>query len=427
MKSFLLVLVLFSISIFASRNPIKGLPLASSAYSGYINVNESADANLFYWFFESTSNPATDPVVLWMTGGPGCSGELAIFFENGPFTVTAESELVPNPYSWNTVANVIYIDQPVGVGFSYASSDYVTGETLVDEDVYTFLQGWFAEFPEFSKNSFFVVGESYGGHYVPSVSATILRNNLNLSNIAINFQGAAIGNGLVSPIDQDLSYGVFGYKYGLINESLYAEVNATYAQCQDELAAGNFTNAENYCESLMPMVLDGRDINYYNIKLECNPAPLCYNFDNITNYLNEPAVQASLHVQGNITWETCNFEVNGHFGIDMQESFALDVAYVLESDYPVFVYSGMLDLICNYIGGDMWTSELKWSGQAGFNATSFVDWKDSNGDVAGHIKSYTPLTFLEVEEAGHMVPHDQPARALELFVQFLSLGNSSMA
>ena len=75
----------------------------------------------FYWMFESRHEPSTDPVLLWMTGGPGCSSEVALFGENGPCSVNANGTgTIRNPYSWNSRANVIYIDQPAGTGFSYA-------------------------------------------------------------------------------------------------------------------------------------------------------------------------------------------------------------------------------------------------------------------------------------------------------------------
>ena len=90
-------------------------------YSGYIDLSTGAK-HLFYWAFESRNDPATDPVILWMTGGPGCSSEVALFGENGPCSVTPSgNDTLTNPYSWNSKASVIYIDQPAGTGFSYGT------------------------------------------------------------------------------------------------------------------------------------------------------------------------------------------------------------------------------------------------------------------------------------------------------------------
>jgi carboxypeptidase C (cathepsin A) len=141
---------------------------------GYITANQQYGVQYFFWLFESQNNPATDPLVLWMTGGPGCSSELAIFFENGPYTVTKKFLQKPvlhdNPFSWNKNATVIWIDQPGGTGFSTVQNTlgYVTNEKQVAADMMTFLQGFYAQFPQYKPLPFYITGESYGGHYVPS-------------------------------------------------------------------------------------------------------------------------------------------------------------------------------------------------------------------------------------------------------------------
>merc|ERR1719345_52748 len=126
-------------------------------YSGYFNLS-TGDKHYFYWFFESRSAPATDPVVLWMTGGPGCSSEVALFGENGPCQVNAAgTNTTNNPYSWNTKANLLYIDQPAGTGFSYGTGmDH--DEAGVAKDMYAFLQGFFKEYSHYAANDFFAFG-----------------------------------------------------------------------------------------------------------------------------------------------------------------------------------------------------------------------------------------------------------------------------
>jgi cathepsin A (carboxypeptidase C) len=87
---------------------------------GYYTVEEKLNKNYFYWLFESRSNPSTDPLIMWLTGGPGCSSQLALLSENGPCSVTADGmSTVNNPFSWNTNANIMWVDQPAGVGYSY--------------------------------------------------------------------------------------------------------------------------------------------------------------------------------------------------------------------------------------------------------------------------------------------------------------------
>lgn len=391
---------------------------------GYINVNETYDANVFYWLFESQNDPSTDPLVMWLTGGPGCSSELAIFFENGPFNVDEQMRLSPNPYSWNKKANLLYIDQPVGTGFSYANTDYIFDEQAVAYEVYTFLQKFFAMYPQYWRNGqeFYIIGESYAGHYVPAISAFVVeQNKANPSAIPLPLAGIGIGNGWTDPKTQYGAYGKFAYENKLIGAELYASLNETYKKCEAMLDAQLWGQAGQVCGSLMGEVLQAAgNINVYNIKLPCNPPPLCYNFDNITQYLNLAATQEMLGVASHhIKWETCNDVVNMRFVPDRFESFRSDVPKVLAAGTRVLVYSGMLDLICNYVGGAEWTAKMEWPGQAGFNAASYKDWT-VGGATAGHAKTYGNFTWLEVEEAGHMVPHDQPANALTMLETFLN-------
>lgn len=138
-------------------------------YSGYLTVDEKHQRNLFYWYVESQNDPATDPVVLWTNGGPGCSGLLGFGIEHGPFYVDPDGELSPNPYSWNKIANMLYVEQPAGVGFSYSKvkDDYKTGDMETASDNYLLILAFFRRFPERKNNPFYIASESYGGHYMP--------------------------------------------------------------------------------------------------------------------------------------------------------------------------------------------------------------------------------------------------------------------
>eukprot|EP01118_Nematostelium_gracile_P004704 TRINITY_DN15631_c0_g1_i1.p1 TRINITY_DN15631_c0_g1~~TRINITY_DN15631_c0_g1_i1.p1 ORF type:complete len:443 (+),score=123.28 TRINITY_DN15631_c0_g1_i1:46-1329(+) len=381
---------------------------------GYIGVNASYNAQLFYWMFESQGNPATDPVVLWMTGGPGCSSELALFFENGPYTVDGSGNLTPNPYSWNKFANLIYIDQPADVGYSYANTDYVHDEAQVGQEMYTFLQGFFKQYPQYSKQKFFITGESFGGHYVPTVAQWVINGNAAKTGIPINLAGIAIGNGWVDPQVQYNAYGPFAWENKLIDESTYVSINQTLAQCEQYLSTGDYDDAEMVCGGVMETVLEyAGNLNVYNIDLQCNPEPLCYDFTNQTNYLNSKSVQAALGVPSGTTWQTCNDQVNADFGVDVIQSYRYEVPNILAAGIPVVIYNGDLDLICNWVGGSMWTNSMSWPGQSAFQAAQMKPWL-VNGVAAGQAKSAQGLTFVRVYQAGHMVPHDQPKNALDL-------------
>jgi serine carboxypeptidase-like clade 1 len=182
--------------------------LPSVHYSGYIptgTISKSA-GQLHYWFIESTSNPSTDPVVLWLNGGPGSSSLIGLLTENGQIVTNDDSltqkvngipQVFTNPYSWTASANVLYLESPKGVGFSYCegatrSSDCVNTDDSTAQDAYEFLVNFFNGFPEYKANKFYITGESYAGVYIPMLMDQISSDSLGGK---INLIGAAIGNG----------------------------------------------------------------------------------------------------------------------------------------------------------------------------------------------------------------------------------------
>ncbi|KAK3036165.1 hypothetical protein RJ639_029902 [Escallonia herrerae] len=134
-------------------------------YSGYVTVDPQAGRALFYYFVESPQNSSTAPLVLWLNGA----------------------------------SNVIFLESPAGVGFSYSntSSDYHhTGDKSTASDAFTFLVNWLERFPQYKTRDFYITGESYAGHYVPQLAYTILLNNKVTNQTVINLKGIAVGSTL---------------------------------------------------------------------------------------------------------------------------------------------------------------------------------------------------------------------------------------
>ncbi|DBA89196.1 TPA: hypothetical protein ACH3X1_016344 [Trebouxia sp. C0004] len=169
-------------------------------FSGYVTVNEEAERALFYAFAESQSNPRADPLVLWLNGGPGCSSLAGGFMsELGPFYPTPTGELQRNQHAWNQIANVVFLESPAFVGWSYSNTttDIVVGDERTAEDAYQFLQGFLERFPQYADSPFWIAGESYGGHYVPNLALQVLEGNKKAakgSSNSINMQGFLVGN-----------------------------------------------------------------------------------------------------------------------------------------------------------------------------------------------------------------------------------------
>lgn len=177
-----------------SSDEIKQLPglnvtVSFKQYSGYLDATKGR--HLFYWLVESEHNSSSAPLVLWLNGGPGCSSLEGFFTEHGPFRVTADGEnLEQDPFSWNKIANVLYIEAPINVGFSYNSShladeDLYNDEATTDANYYALLS-FFKKFPSLKRNQLYLTGESYSGVYIPLLTRRILANK---QQTAINLQG----------------------------------------------------------------------------------------------------------------------------------------------------------------------------------------------------------------------------------------------
>jgi len=217
-----------------------------TSYSGTINAGHGKD--IFFSFFESRHSPADDPVVLWLNGGPGCASTLGLFQELGPCTIVDPSHLngtAKNPYSWNSRANLIFIEQPIGVSFSFGRHGQMTGTTeQAALDVQAFLSVFFGTFKRFQKNPFFMAGESYGGRYLPVFASTI--HDLNPKNAkkdlpVINLRGVLIGNGITSSFKMQEAY----YTYQCTSLEGIGEPLQSIANCVE------MRKALPYCVEMM--------------------------------------------------------------------------------------------------------------------------------------------------------------------------------
>lgn len=402
-------------------------------WAGYVSVNGSTPElkrHLWYWFFESRNEPSTDPLVLWMTGGPGCSGLVALFKENGPYIIHDDLSLTLNPYSWNSKANVIWIDQPVGSGYSYADAgdSGPWSEAEIADNVFQFLQGFLSQYPKYSKQDFFVTGESYAGHYIPSVATRILAGNA-AGSPQINLKALAIGNGLVDPAQQYAQYAPFVAATKALPQADIDSMEAGIPGCEAAIKSCSWSNSTGLEDCLIatedcnlaemiPFQLSGK--NVYDIREACEVPPLCYNFTDVDLFLAQPAVAQALGVVG-ITWQSCNRAVDLAlvFAGDWMRDLAPQVPKILGQGVRVVVYSGEYDFICNWYGGLAWTNNLVWAGQSKFVNAQNTTWTYEN-EEAGTSRTFGGFTFVRVKDAGHMVPLNQPARALDLLARVFS-------
>lgn len=385
--------------------------------AGWIKVTDRGDA-LFYLHFEARNNASTAPLVFWLTGGPGCASELALFYENGPYTINDDLSLTSNPYTWNTDANVIWIDQPVGTGYSNATILDID-EQEIAQNFYHFILGFYELNPQYEGRPLFMTGESYAGHYIPAISAYVASQ----ANPKVNYKGSAIGNGWVDPVSQYPQYANFAYENKLIGNTEYQGLKAGFAVCDAMIKAHlpGVLDLEE-CNIIMEVILgdpvDPR-FNPYDIREKCQVPPLCYNFSLINDWLALETVQAALGTKGK-KWEQCSRDVHLALLNDWELDLSQNVSYLIDNNYEVLVYSGDKDFICNWRGGEAWTNNVQWAHQAQFENMNYTVWNEGS-NAFGEYKTIDNFTFLRVYNAGHMVPMNQPQAALAIFNKFINL------
>ncbi|KAM3422833.1 Carboxypeptidase [Cercospora zeina] len=396
-------------------------------YSGYLD-NEEDDKHLFYWFFESRNDPKNDPVVLWLNGGPGCSSLTGLFMELGPSFVGKDRKPSYNPSSWNANASVIFLDQPVNVGYSY-SGNAVSSTVAAGKDVYALLTLFFKQFPEYAEQPFHISGESYAGHYIPVFASEILSHK----NRNINLQSVLIGNGLTDGYTQYEYYRPMACGDGgwpaVLDESSCQSMDNSLARCQSLIescykseSVWSCVPASIYCNNALIGPYQRTGQNPYDVREKCKGGNLCYDELNwIQEYLNRDDVMKALGAEVD-TYDSCNMDINRNFLFngDWMQPFHRLVPDILK-EIPVLVYAGDADYICNWLGNLAWTQALEWPGQKAYAKAPMEDLTlQSDGKTkTGSVKSSGNFTFIRIHAAGHMVPYNQPEASLDFLNRWI--------
>ena len=428
-------------------------------FSGYLNLDKT-QKNIHYWFAESESNPSTAPLVFWTNGGPGCSGLIGFLTEQGPFRPDANGKLQMNDWRWNKIANMVFLEQPVGVGFSYSdnSNDYKIGDDQAAKDNLQTILAFLLKFPEYANSPLYITSESYGGHYMPTLADQIIQYNeqaekSNTQKLA--FQGFAVGNpytdyysGVGAEMEtywgkqllpkpawdeyvkagcldsrnlfntSECSNSIFEFMKKIGNLNPYALDYPVCVSAQQTWMNEHIMN--QYRDSGAFLAKDFKLHSSIPLKDEYQPCEDNYS----TDYLNREDVKASLHVKSNIIWEECSRTVKYEYA-DKMKPMEKYYNKILDSksspNLRVLVYSGDDDSVCGTIGTQKWIWDLGYSVKS--------NWKvwEVDQQVAGYITKFnTPFstksrfTFATVHFAGHEVPTYKPKEAFELFSAFLN-------
>ncbi|KAN0085973.1 Alpha/Beta hydrolase fold [Tylopilus felleus] len=421
-------------------------------YAGYLDITD--DKHLFFWFFEARNSPKDAPVVMWLNGGPGCSSSTGLLFELGPCRIANNGKNTTlNPYSWNTNANVIFLDQPVAVGFSYVEDgSSVDNSPVAGQDVYAFLQLFFSRFPQYASLPFHIAAESYGGTYAPHIASVVHNENKKVplatslhatdALVRINLASIMLGNGMTDNYIQMASipdylcegpYPIYEDPNGPECQALRAKVPLSQSlvkACYDFNFRLICVAAALYCNSQMYGPIQQSGLNPYDARRTCDrekDGALCYKeMGWIDTYMNRPDIKAALGVNPQRNFESCNMAVNMAFmlqGDSMHNTPAL-LPPMINDGVRLLVYAGNADMMCNYIGNERWLEALKTNFHDEFSTAPTEQWITKQGKEAGTVRSAGSgagnITFVTVSEAGHMVPFDQPEAALDMLTRWIT-------
>lgn len=428
-----------------------GAPV-SKMYSGYLPGSAGQQAH--YIYTESLNTPATDPVVLWFNGGPGCSSLEGLFSESGLYHVQEFSSpvtLYQNPWSWGNFSNNLFIEAPAGVGFSYCERESACQhtDTSTANDNLAVLVSFFNRYPELQKNGFWISGESYAGIYVPSLAYAVYNYNQASPAVPINLKGILVGNGCLGThaghCGQDLLndyHDVMQWRgHGLIAETTYDKItqacdwskalqtpacDAALALASTEIGNIDVYYLYNTCSDpavnlRAPVPANSMLARINAIRAEKGEQrltldPNCFGTGPaLESYLNRPESKAALHVATDIVYALCSNNASFGYSPDIRdERTTIYPTLTLQAKYKVLIYNGEADLCVPYTDNEWWTRSMNYTVLAPWRAWSVQGAEGAY--VGGYAIQYAnSFTFATVRGAGHMVPETRPEAALTMF------------
>ncbi|KAG0530858.1 hypothetical protein BDA96_05G223400 [Sorghum bicolor] len=435
----------------ASIFPREALPTKS----GYLPI-PVANASLYYAFYEATSPvtpPASTPLLVWLEGGPGSSSMASNFFQIGPYVFSLSGSgdsisntssssafpLSPNPYAWNRRFGLLFLDSPLGTGYSAAPSPSAipTSQLAVAEHVLAALQSFFISSqspPSFRARPLFLTGESYAGKTIPTAGALILATNPTLpQQQRINLRGVAIGNGLVHPVAEVGTHAATLYFAGLINAKQRRVAEAMQAEAAALAVAERWRDAAAARGRVLSWLRNATGLSsLFDVTVD-TPLELQAQLAAIAEeFMNSAEVRAELGVRGDApAWVLNSPAVAAALHDDVMKSAKPDVEALLRGPAAaaastrtrVLLYEGIRDAQDGVVSVEAWLRELDWDGLAAFQDAPRVVWRRKSSSaagagqaekLAGYVQKHGALVHVAVYGAGHLVPAAQPQAAQEM-------------
>jgi carboxypeptidase C (cathepsin A) len=429
-------------------------PYDKVMHSGYLDLASNPLKKLHYILVDSERDPSNDPVVLWLNGGPGCSSLEGFSVELGPASfIPGSTDATVNPHRWNKNANVIFLESPAGVGFSYNDdpNDRNYEDVKAGKENLEAMVSFFNKFPELRKNKFYITGESYAGIYIPHLAKNIVEHNKkSVDTQKINLIGFMVGNGVVDwTLDADTggatndyayTHALYGedlrdeYKRNCLNNETKSDLKcrATQTKINHNLRTVNAYNIYETCLDKKENFLNSiprikRDKFWYTpflkIKQDKSPEYLSYLADEFPAcdddigpyaYFRRKDVQIALNVRTDLQpWETCA-DIN--YYIDHSTGTIGLYPDLLKENLKIFIFSGDADAVVPFNGTEKWIKKLGLKAHSSYTPYYVPD----QSHAAGFYVKFEGLTFITIRGAGHMVPQTKPDVAEYVLSQFLN-------
>lgn len=444
------------------------LHLLTSVTCSHIEITPEHNGNMFFWHYQNRHIANRQRTVIWINGGPGCSSEDGALMEIGPYRVKDAKgpKLEYNPGSWDEFANIMFVDNPVGTGFSFVDTDsYVHELPEMANQFVQFLEKWFALFPEYehddvsqvlqtfyeapeneltNQQQLYLAGESYAGQHIPYIAKAILDRNKSRPQQSWQLKGMLIGNGWISPEEQYKAYLSFAYEKGLVHRDSDAakRLESQQAVCEKSISenGGRDKVDLSQCEAILRSILqetqtkgsDGKSqcVNMYDVRLKDSYPSCGMNWPpdlvEVTPYLRRDDVIRALNISpGKKTgWSECNGAVGGAFRA-LNSKPSIHILPDLIKEVPTVLFSGAEDLICNHIGTEELISNMEWNGGKGFEISPGTwaprrDW-EFEGEPAGFYQEARNLTYILFYNSSHMVPFDYARRTRDMLDRFMNV------
>ncbi|EFN79693.1 Retinoid-inducible serine carboxypeptidase [Harpegnathos saltator] len=393
---------------------------------------------MFWWLYYTTADVNSyydKPLVIWLQGGPGGSStSYGNFEELGPL----DPNLNARNHTWVKDYNVLFIDNPVGTGFSYVGTQlaYTKTNAQIASDLVECMRGFYKKLPKFQSVPTYITTESYGGK-MGAEFALVWHRAQKAGTIKSSLKGVALGDAWISPIDSVLTWAPFLLDTGMVDTNGFKEIDDAAKETENKVKTGQWKAATQYWAYTQSVVLTKTyNVDFYNIlskirKVNSITAQDTLSFDAETIYrrfvqprtislddlMNGPVRKALGTIAPHGVQSSAVFD---NLREDFMKPVTRQVEMLLdETDLRVFVYNGHMDLIVDTPGTLQWVERLKWR-----NANT---WKNSiryplighDKVIEGYVKAHDNFRVYWINRAGHMVPKDNPA-AMKVILEDLT-------